>query len=154
LHLPLIGRRPVTHVPTESHVPKDVDGVGLLTGRDVLLQLIRAREGLALAGLGEVAGGQSLCELSRGGTPLPGAKYHEGAAAALAEARRALCSVAERPGTADADRSVLQSIQAHWRAQSSSPGRAGPHWESYLAGGLDALDQLVGTDRERRATWR
>ena len=128
--------------------------MGSHTGRDMLLELILAREGLALAGLGAVVGGQSLCELSRDATPLPTAKYHEGTAAALAEARRALCSVAERPRSADRDRSVLHSIRAHWLAQSSSPGRTGPHWDSYLAGGLDALDQLVDSDSERQSTWQ
>lgn len=36
-----------------------------------------------------VAGGLSLCSLSRQGATVPAAKYHEGTAAALAEARRA-----------------------------------------------------------------
>ena len=143
MHLPLIGQPPV------AQVPDDV-GVGRLpTGREVLLESIQARENLALGDLGTLAGGQSLCELSRADTPLATVKYHEGAAAALAEARRAVCSVLEGPGSADTDRSALQSIRANWLAQSRSPGRTGPSWGSYLAGGLDALDQLVGADRER-----
>lgn len=136
-----------------AQVPNDVGAGGfadgLLTGRDALLETIHARESVALAGLGAVAGGQSLCDLSRGATPRSTVKYHEGAAAALAEARRAVCSVAEALGSADGDRSLLLGIRASWLAQSHTPGRTGPSWGPYLAGGLDALDQLVNTDRER-----
>ena len=141
MHLPLIGRGTVTHVPTEMGV------VGLLTRREELLESIQARESVALAGLGAATGGQSLCGLSRGAAPPPTVKYHEGAAAALAEARRVVRAVAEGPGAADAVRSVLLDVRARWLEQSRSTGRTGPSWTSYLAGGLDALEQLVGADR-------
>ena len=134
-----------------AKVPDDVGADELLTGHVVLLESIQVRESLALEGLGAATGGQSLCDRSRGATQQMTVKYHEGAAAALAEARRAVCSLTEAPGSADTDRSVLQSIRASWLAQSLSPRRKGPSWGSYLAGGLDALDQLVDTDRERHA---
>ncbi len=142
MHLPLIGQRPVTHVPT------DVGVVRLLTTRQVLLESVQARENAALGSLGAVAGGQSLCDVPSGATSLPTVKYQEGAAAALAQARRAVRAVEDGPGAADAARSALLEVLAQWRSQSGSPGRTGPSWVSYLAGGRDALEQLVNLDTE------
>lgn len=136
MHLPLIGRRRTPQVPTRA----EPDGSS--TGREVLTESLRAREGVALANLGAAAGGESLCALSRGGVSVPAAKYHEGAACALAEARRA---VQAADGTLAA-RTALLDVLARWRAQSVTAGRTGPGWTSYLTGGLDALEQVVDGD--------
>lgn len=131
-----------------THVPTDVGVVRLLTTRQVLLESVQARENAALESLGAVAGGQSLCDVSAGATAVPTVKFQEGAAAALAQARRAVRAVEEGPGAAEAARSALLEVHAQWRSQSGSPGRAGPSWVSYLAGGRDALEQLVDLDTE------
>jgi hypothetical protein len=117
-----------------------------LTARDVLIESFRARERTALADLVAIMGGQSLCFLSRDGAPVPAAKYHEGAVAALGEARRAVEAVVDGPAGEDAARAALLDVRARWRAQSRSIGRTGPSWTGYLTGGLDALQQMIDHD--------
>jgi len=73
-------------------------------------------------------------------------KYHEGAAAALAEARRAVEALAERPNGTRAARAALIDIRARWRTQARTRGRSGPDWTGYLVGGLDALEQMIDDD--------
>jgi len=51
--------------------------------------------------------------------------------------------VAEGPDGADAARSALLDVRARWWARFRLTGRTGPSWIGYLAGGLDALEQLV-----------
>ena len=111
--------------------------------RQALLESIQAREDVALVGLANAAGGQSICSLSRGPTPVPAVKYHEGAAAALAEARRAVRNVPDGPDAPAAVRSAILAIRERWWAQSRSPGRTGPSWTGYLAGGVDTMEQMV-----------
>ncbi len=110
---------------------------------DQLVELVRVRESAALAALEAAAGNASLCALSRGRTPVPAVKYHEGAAAALAEVRRAVHALPAGPDVEPAMRSALAQVHERWSRQASSPGRTGPNWAGYLTGGLDALDQLV-----------
>ena len=110
-----------------------------MTPREVLIESVWVRERAALASLGAATGGASLCSQSRAGTSVPAVKYHEGAASALAEARRAVPAVAEGPGAALAARTVLLEIRARWRAQSGTPGRTGPSWAGYLTGRLLSL---------------
>jgi hypothetical protein len=140
VHLPLIGRRRAPQVLTRA------EPGGSSTGREVLIESFRARERVALANLGAAAGGESLCALSRGGISVPAAKYHEGAACALAEARRAVQAADGGPGGTRAARTALLDVLARWRAQSVTTGRTGPGWTSYLTGGLDALEQMVDGD--------
>ena len=122
-----------------------------MTPREALLGSVRVREQVALASLGVATGGASLCSPSRAGTPVPAVKYHEGAVSALAEVRRALTARADDPGAALEPRTVLIQIRSRWRAQSCTPGRTGPAWAGYLAGGLDALDLLVNDGDGRAA---
>jgi len=117
-----------------------------LTARDVLIESFRARERTALADLVAIAGGQSLCSLSRDGATVPAAKYHEGAVAALGEARRAVEAVVDGPDGEHAASAALLDVRARWRAQSRSIGRTGPSWTGYLTGGLDALQQMIDND--------
>ena len=111
--------------------------------RQSLLESIQAREDVALVSLANAAGGQSICSLSRGPIPVPAVKYHEGAAAALAEARRAVRSVPDGPDAPADVRSAILDICERWWAQSRSPGRTGPSWTGYLAGGVDMMEQMV-----------
>lgn len=108
-----------------------------------LLESIEARETVVLQSLEAAAGNQSLCTLSRGRTPLPAVKYHEGAASALAEARRAVRAVPDDPNVESTLRATLTAIHERWLAQSRSPGRTGPSWTGYLTGGLDAIEQMI-----------
>ncbi len=81
-----------------------------------------------------VAGRDSLCTLSRAGEPRPAAKYHEGAAAALAQARRAVDRLASGSDTSAA----VQAVRDRFRALGEA--RTTPAWQAYVDGALDALD--------------
>ena len=116
-----------------------------LSSNEALTASILARESEALDRLAASTGGQSLCSLSGGG-PVPATKYFEGRAAALAEVRRALRRLRDLPNDDGADsRRALEVIRARWAAQTTAPGRTGPAWAGYLAGGLEALDELVAS---------
>ena len=114
--------------------------------RQALIESFRARERAALEDLDASAGGRSLCSFSRQGTPVPAAKYHEGEAAALAEARRAIQALENGPDCGQSARASLLDVRARWLAQSRTRGRTGPDWTDYLAGGLDALKQMIDND--------
>ena len=111
---------------------------------EVLIEPLRARERRALSDLAAVAGGRSLCSMSREGAAVPAAKYYEGAAAALAEARRAVEEAVDGPAGAQATRAAFLGVRARWRTQSHTMGRKGLDWTGYLTGGLDALEQMIG----------
>ena len=116
-----------------------------LSSHEALSALIRARESEALDRLAASTGGQSLCTLSKGG-PVPATKYYEGKAAALAEVRRAVRRLPGLPNDLNdvgGIREVIDVIRARWTAETRVPGRTGPSWAGYLAGGLDALNELV-----------
>ena len=117
-----------------------------MTARKLLIETVRASEYEALADLVAVADGRSLCSLSREGATVPAAKYHEGAAAALAEVRRAIEGLDDGPDGAQSARDALLDVRARWRAQSRTRGRTGPDWTGYLTGGLDALEQMIDED--------
>jgi len=117
-----------------------------LTAQQALLESLRVRELAALADLVASAGGESLCSHSRQGAAVPAVKYCEGAAAALAEVRRAVEAVADRPGGASSAFALLPDVHARWRAQSHTMGHRGADWASYLAGGLDALEKMIDDD--------
>ena len=120
-----------------------------MTAQRVLLESLRVRELAALSDLVASTGGESLCSHSRQGAAAPAVKYCEGAAAALAEVRRAVESVADRPGGASSAFAVLPDVHARWRAQSRAMGHRGADWASYLAGGLDALEKMIDDDGGR-----
>jgi hypothetical protein len=77
---------------------------------------------------------------------VPGAKYYEGAAAALAEARRAIEALEDGPDGGQSARAVLLDVRARWRAQSRTRGRTGPDRTGYLTGGLAALEEMIDDD--------
>ena len=95
------------------------------------------REREALGCLTAAAGDRSLCAHSRDGLPWPAAKYHEGAVAALAEARRALGQASGDPDAA------VRAIRDSWAARRGSELASAASWSAYLDGGVDALDGLV-----------
>lgn len=111
--------------------------------REVLAADISARETVALERLAAATDGQSLCSLSRGAGPVPAVKYHEGEAAVLAEARRAIRRLPPAPGDDAAAREVLRELRDRWTAQVDAPGRTGARWTGYLAGGVDAVERLI-----------
>lgn len=122
----------------------------MLTRRETLfLESLGARESEALERLAASTGGQSLCAVPGSNGPVSAVKYHEGTAAALAEARRAIRRLPVRPDEGappDGDgmsRRVVEEIRARWEAQSLVPGRTARSWVDYFAGGLDALAQLL-----------
>ena len=120
-------------------------GEGLIA-RHILIESFRTCERAALEDLDAIAGARSLCSISRLGAPVSGAKYHEGAAAALAEARRAIEALDDGPDGGQSAREALLDVCARWRAQSRTRGRTGPDWIGYLTGGLAALEQMIDND--------
>lgn len=107
---------------------------------------VRRLERAALDRLTAAAGPASLCALSRDGTPRPAAKYHEGAAVALAQACRALDEAAPEDDAA----TTLRAVRDRGRA----PAGAGAAWAAYLDGGRDALDSLLESAPGDRADAR
>lgn len=113
------------------------------------LEAVGVRESEALERLAASTGGQSLCAPTGSSGPVSAVKYHEGAAAALAEARRAIRRLPARfdegclPGGDGVTRLAVHEIRARWAAQSHSAGRTGRSWVAYFAGGLDALATLL-----------
>jgi hypothetical protein len=117
-----------------------------LIDRQVLIESFRACERAALQDLDAVTGGRSLCSISGQGAQVPTVKYYEGVAAALAEARRAIEALTNGPNGGQSARAALLDVRARWLAQSRTRGRTGPDWAGYLAGGLDALEQMIDND--------
>lgn len=101
------------------------------------LELVRAREQAALAALADATGSVSLCALSRAGTPHPAAKFHEGAASALADVRRALTRTPET-GPAEA----VAAARNTWEERNAGLATRQRDWAAYYAGGVEALDLL------------
>ncbi|WP_413452727.1 hypothetical protein AA0Y32_09265 [Georgenia phoenicis] len=99
-----------------------------------LTQAVDERRDEALARLATATGDASLCAVSRDGTARPAVKYHEGAVAALGDLRRRL---SQEPADA-----ALVHARAHWRALEDRAAAA-PSWEAYLAGAVDALDDVA-----------
>jgi hypothetical protein len=122
----------------------------VLTSVEALNASISAREREALERLAAATGGQSLCALSRGTGPVPAVKYYEGMAAALAEARRAIRRLQDSPPQDGATSQVLRDLRDRWLTQSRGPGRTGPSWVGYLAGGVDASERLVAEYAQRQ----
>ena len=112
--------------------------IGLPAGQPQgFLELVRVRERDALAALAQATGDTSLCALSRAGAPHPAAKFHEGAASALAAVRR---TVSQRPGTDPAD--AVDAARVGWEGNAALADR-GRDWAAYYAGGVEALDLLA-----------
>jgi hypothetical protein len=98
--------------------------------------LVRHLERAAIGRLTAAAGNESLCTISRNGAPRPAAKYHEGAVAALAEARRAVDKQAP-------DRDPALTVRAVRHRWATHVGTDTAAWRAYNDGGLDALATLL-----------
>ncbi len=127
----------------------------MLTGREAFLAKLQERELMARERLSAATGHQSLCRVPSGpsdtaerGRPAAtggqrrSAKYHEGAAVALADVRRAVRS------RDDDVVSTIGAVRASWDAQVDLPGRTAAAWVDYLEGGRDALIQLEELEEE------
>lgn len=107
------------------------------SGVDAAAELLERRHAAIEQELTAVAGGASLCAISRSAGSVPMAKYLEGRIAALREVRRGV-----RAGRPLAE--VLPEIGDRWRVEL---GRAeersmGADWRAYRAGGVDEVDEL------------
>lgn len=95
--------------------------------------------------LTSLAGGVSLCMLSRSGASFPAVKYYEGRQAAATQLRRRLVSgglLADRPAAA-----VLQETAEEWERNARDAEHRGGDWVAYAAGGVDALAEIAGSGR-------
>lgn len=102
-------------------------------------ELLGASLANALSELQRAAGGTSMCNLSRNGTPVPTLKYREGAWAALAEVKRqsthgSTTVIGASESTARTWFTELERLRSRG---------AGPDWLAYRQGGVDAIAQLV-----------
>jgi hypothetical protein len=103
-----------------------------------ILDLVRSREEAATVALAGMTGDASLCAVSRSGTPHPAVKFHEGAAAALAQVRRLLTREPEVDPVA-----AVASVRADWDDRNAPLAQRHRDWAAYHAGGLEALDALA-----------
>ncbi len=103
---------------------------------------LEARLAQVLPQLTAASGGASLCVLSRSTGPVDGAKYLEGRMALLVELKRA---VRREPQAPFAD--VADPIARQWRSdlQLQQERGAARGWIAYRAGGVDELDDLLGS---------
>jgi hypothetical protein len=108
------------------------------TTPEEILAVVRRREEAATTALAAAAGDTSLCALSRSGTSHPAVKFHEGAAAALAQVRRLLT---RQPGT-EAGAAIV-TVRDAWNDQNALLAGRSRDWAAYHAGGLEALDALA-----------
>jgi hypothetical protein len=99
---------------------------------------VRSREEAATTALAQAAGNTSLCALSRSGASHPAVKFHEGAAAALAQVRRLLTRQADTPAAA-----AIDAVRDDWNDQNAALAQRSRDWAAYHAGGLEALDALT-----------
>lgn len=90
----------------------------------------------AVAVLGDLAAGSSMCAIARSGRSFPAAKYHEGRLAAGTAVRRALREQPE-PGAA------LALARERWTRTSPRLLRSSADGRAYGAGGDDALAELA-----------
>ena len=101
--------------------------------------VVERLEQAALAQLAGATGDTSLCTLARSGRSHPAAKFHEGAARAMADVRRGLRRLTDGDPT-----SVRRQVTDRWLAdQEAFATRGGRDWEAYYAGGIDALERLA-----------
>jgi hypothetical protein len=105
------------------------------------LSEIESRLAEVLSRLEAASGGASMCLISRSTGPVDGSKYLEGRMAVLSELRRA---IRREPGSALAQ--VARPIARQWRSDLALQQERGATrgWVAYRAGGVDALDELVG----------
>ena len=107
----------------------------------VTLDEVEARLAVVVRRLTAVAGGASLCVISRAGGSVDGAKHLEGRMAVLSELKRGARSQPVVPLA-----NVAKPIAEQWRAdlerQKQRDAAAG--WVAYRAGGVDELDELFG----------
>jgi hypothetical protein len=107
-------------------------------GQVDLLAEVRRREEAATTALARAAGNTSLCALSRSGASHPAVKFHEGAAAALAQVRRLLTRQTDAPSAG-----AIDAVREDWNDQNAALAQRSRDWAAYHAGGLEALDGLA-----------
>ena len=107
----------------------------------VTLDEVEARLTRVTRELTAVAGGASLCVISRAGGSVDGAKHLESRMAVLSELKRSARRQPEAPLAA-----VAVPIARQWRAdlERQLERDAGGGWVAYRAGGVDELDELIG----------
>jgi hypothetical protein len=120
--------------------------LGDVTEMTDVVAVVERLEQSALADLAAATGDTSLCALARSGRSHPAAKFHEGAARALADVRRGL-----RRADGGGVGAVSAQVRKRWLADQEAMASRGRDWAAYYAGGLDALDWLAddldGTSR-------
>ena len=114
------------------------------TSRDVLVEPLRARERSVLADLGAIVDGRSLCSRSRQGAAVPWRSITREQRPHLPR----LTGPWMRLWTAQTARTQhMQRSLTFALAGASSPAPSGERAKAvpgYLAGGLDALEQMIG----------
>lgn len=100
--------------------------------------LLQAHRQAALRALDSTVGADTVCSLSRSGSPSSAAKVHEGAAAALGELARIAAARPEVPLVEHA-----RDVIARWQGAARARGDLGHAWSAYHAGADEALRDLI-----------
>ncbi|GAA1058052.1 hypothetical protein GCM10017608_04550 [Agromyces luteolus] len=95
---------------------------------------LRALRGSAAVAWSETMGDATPCALAKDGRSHPAGKFHEGRTAALGELLRACPADAAGEGIT----ALAASLADEWAAR-VMPGGGSRDWESYRAGGVEAL---------------
>lgn len=101
---------------------------------------VRVLRASAAAAWAETMGDATSCALAKDGRSHPAGKFHEGRTTALGELLRA-CP-ADAAGSAIA--ALAASLADEWLAR-PMPGGGSHDWDSYRAGGVDALRAVAGS---------
>ncbi|WP_438853451.1 hypothetical protein [Agromyces sp. M3QZ16-3] len=101
---------------------------------------VRALRASAAAAWAEAMGDATSCALAKDGRSHPAGKFHEGRTAALGELYRACPADAAGEGIA----ALAGSLADDWLAR-RMPGGGSRDWESYRAGGVDALRAVAAS---------
>ncbi|WP_353814990.1 hypothetical protein [Agromyces sp. SYSU T00266] len=101
---------------------------------------VRALRASAAEAWAAAMGDATSCALAKYGRSHPAGKFHEGRTAALGELLRACPTDA----TGETVVALAASLADGW-ASRVAPGGGSPDWESYRAGGIDALRAVAAS---------
>lgn len=119
----------------DRHTPTD--------GLTELVAHLRARQDEALDEMSRALAGTALCAVGPEGTHH--VKYLEGVSAALAQVRRTLVTRGRSDSLQDGPGAVVAEIREQWRATAGTVSHRSHAWARYVAGALDALDELAAS---------
>ncbi len=101
--------------------------------------LVRRARTLAAQDWSASLGETTSCALSKAGGSHPAAKFHEGKVAAFGELLRRVADDAMPDAVAE----EAVRVKAQWENRRTPGSRQTREWEAYLAGGIEAMCEIV-----------